>query len=443
MKIFLINNNLRYKNNFILQEFFKEGNLLIYINIYTDYSNKYIFESYHLLELEKKLPIKILYIDDFINFFKNLKFTIKKSIELYGDLFIINWIKSVINGMIKNYSNNLEYSKDIGMFLEKNINFHILKSNLLIESYVKEYKAFKAFKNYYMNKIEKFNIIEYYDLSKKFNIIKEFKEYFLETQLKNLKTYTFNNFPLGEEEAYNRWNKFKKILKNYEDNRKILIFNKTSNLSAYINSGIISIEIIWNELLDLNPEHTLIFKEELLWREFAYETYYYIPSMIFHSVNKKFENIPWKYAEDNPDYNKWTKGETGFLLVDAAMKELNTTGYMFNRCRMVTSFFLIKNLKIHWLMGANYFMEKLIDFDYVLNSFNWQWVNGSGRNPNPYFRIFNPTLQLKNFDKNLEYVKGFLGNIKEHENNFPPIVDFNKSKMEMLDLYKKYLIYNK
>lgn len=486
MKIFIINNNLRYKNNFILEEVAKHGGLIIYINRYgynNNSSNKYIWESYNLLNLQKKLPLKILYFErevELINFLINLE---DINFEIYGDIFFINEIKILIDDFRKEEKDEWDLGNHSQEFYENinklNVVYNITKSNNLIsyqEHSLKEYKLYKGFKNCYIDNIIKFNIVEDYHfelaIQKQNNYIKiyskikdftiykfttSYEEYYIENKLKNLPPYEFSeNFPIGEEEAYNRWNEFKDSLKNYEVNRNIPSLNKTSKLSPYINSGIISIEIIWNELLEITPEYTLIFKEELLWREFAYHTYYYNPNMIDNSIYEKFEKIPWHqlYDSDN-DYiyneitkelldnkaslfNKWKNGETGFLIVDAAMKELNTTGYMFNRCRMITACFLIKNLKVYWTLGMFYFMEKLLDGDYIINSFNWQWVNGSGRNSLPYFRVFNPIAQLEKFDKNLEYTKKYL-NVNTHEKNFPPIVNYNKSREEILDIYRKYI----
>jgi deoxyribodipyrimidine photo-lyase len=445
MKIFLINNNLRYKNNLLLEEACKDGGLIIYLSMrYGENSNKYIWESYNLLNLQKQLPIKILYFDgevELINFLINLE---DKNFEIYGDIYFIREFQLIVNiykQKDKDKSFNLQDYPE--KFFEKintlNIEYNIIKSNLLIDTYeyTKEYKVYTAFKNNFINTIGKFNIIEEYNFKKITN--NNYKEYFLENRLKDLPLYDFQeNFPIGEEAAYKRWEDFKDSLKDYEVNRNIPALNNTSKLSPYINSGIISVEIMYNELLNINSAHTLVFKQELLWREFAYHTYYYNPSMIYNSLNEKFENIPWKYNEDNPPYDKWTKGETGFMMVDAGMRELNTSGYMFNRCRMLVASFLIKNLQIHWYIGAAYFMEKLLDGDYVINSFNWQWVNGSGRDAAPYFRIFNPILQLEKFDKDLVYVGKYL-NLKTYERDYPTIIDFQKSREEILDLYKKYI----
>jgi deoxyribodipyrimidine photolyase len=442
VKIFLINNNLRYKNNFILEEAFKYGGLIIYINPYMSWmeKNKYIWESYNLLDLQKKLPVKILYFflwdREIINFLINLE----EDFQIYGDVYFIRELKKIIN--IYKQEKNENSNKFHEDFQKLNIEYHVVKSNTLLipTSYKKEYKVYTAFKNNFINNIGKFKIIEDYDFSQLKN--NNYEEYYVENKLKELKDlppYKFSeDFPIGEEAAYKRWEDFKDSIKDYEVNRNIPYLNNTSKLSPYINSGIISVEIIWNELLKMDPAPTLVFKQELLWREFAYHTYYYNPSMVSHSINEKFEKIPWKYKEDNPPYDKWEKGETGFMMVDGGMRELNTTGYMFNRCRMIVASFLIKNLKVHWYVGANYFMRHLLDGDYVINAFNWQWVNGSGRDAAPYFRIFNPILQLEKFDKDLKYVGKYL-NLKTYEKDYPPIIDFQKSREEILALYKKYI----
>ncbi len=420
MKIFLINNNLRYKHNFILQDFFKHGNLLVYVNIYSQGSSKYIFEGHHILSLQKQLSVKILYFHSeaqFIKFLQNLK----TNIQLYGEIFFINWIQDFLT---KN------------KIIDISIDFNVTKSNILLQSYQKQYRVYTPFKNAHIDKIELFDIIHQYEVtSPKHN---SYKQHFCEHQLTHLPEYNFKEFPIGEQSAYNRWNYFKSIIKDYKEGRDTPSTQHTSRLSAYINAGVLSVEVLWNESLKLPTDHALLFRQQLMWRDFAHHTYYYIPSMIFTSIYSKFENIPWKYESE--EFEKWKLGQTGFLMIDAAMIELNTTGYMFNRCRMLTASFLIKNLKIYWLTGANYFMEKLIDFDYILNSFNWQWVNGSGMDSAPYFRIFNPYLQLEKFDKNLQYVNQYIPNHQEHSNKYKETIDFSISRSEILKLYKEFII---
>ena len=420
MKIFLINNNLRYRNNTILQEFLKHGDLLVYLNIYSPQSSKYIFEGYHLLSLQKQLQCKILYFHnetEFISFIHRLNTTI----DIYGEIFFIHWIQDFIT---KNNINDIS------------INFNITKSNILLQSYHKHYKVYTPFKNAHINEITPFDIIDKYDIhnSKTNTHI----TYYCEHQLANLPEYNFKDFPIGEQAAYDRWNYFKSIIQDYKEGRDTPCVKHTSRLSAYINAGVVSVEILWNDSLQLPVEYALLFRQQMMWRDFSHHTYHYIPSMIFNSIHDKFEKVPWKY--ESPEFEQWKQGHTGYLMIDAAMIELNTTGYMFNRCRMLTASLLIKNLKIYWLMGANYFMEKLVDFDYILNSFNWQWVNGSGTDAAPYFRIFNPHLQLEKFDKNLQYVKQYIPSPEEHMTKYKEIVNFPVSRSEILQLYKEFII---
>ena len=420
MKIFLINNNIRYANNYILQEFFEHGDLLVYLNIYSPQSSKYIFEGYHLLSLQKQLSAKILYFHNELEFTTFLKH-LNTNIEIYGEIFFIHWIQEFLT------KNNVH---DIS------INFNITKSNILLQSYIKHYKVYTPFKNAHINDIKPFNIIENYNIKNlKSN---QYHQYFCENQLENLPEYNFKDFPIGEQAAYDRWNSFKLIIQDYQEGRSAPYVKHTSRLSAYINAGVVSVEILWNDSLQLPMEHALLFRQQMMWRDFSHHTYHYIPSMIFNSIYDKFEKVPWKY--ESPEFEHWKRGQTGFLMIDAAMIELNTTGYMFNRCRMLTASLLIKNLKIYWLMGANYFMEKLVDFDYILNSFNWQWVNGSGMDAAPYFRIFNPHLQLEKFDKNLQYVKQYIPNLEEHMIKHQEIVDFSTTRSEILELYKEFIV---
>ena len=155
---------------------------------------------------------------------------------------------------------------------------------------------------------------------------------------------------------------------------------------------------------------------------------FHFPEVINENFKAKYDGIVWR--NDELDFEKWKKGETGYPLVDAGMRQLNRTGYMHNRVRMVVASFLCKHLLIDWRWGEAYFAEKLLDFELSSNNGNWQWSAGTGCDAAPYFRIFNPTEQLKKFDPKMEYTKKWVTEF------LPPIIDHSFARKRALEVYK-------
>ena len=175
--------------------------------------------------------------------------------------------------------------------------------------------------------------------------------------------------------------------------------------------------------------------------------------MCFSVILEKYDKIKWRNAP--VDFKKWCEGKTGFPIVDACMRQMNTTGYMHNRGRMIVSSFLIKNLWIDWRWGEQYFANKLTDYNISANNGGWQWGSGGGTDAQPYFRIFNVWTQAKKFDAQCEYIKKWVPELKDipvkdilgwdkchekHDIDYPkPIVDHSETRKRALDLFKKYL----
>ncbi len=196
---------------------------------------------------------------------------------------------------------------------------------------------------------------------------------------------------------------------NYDDERDYPYLNKTTRLSAYIKFGCISIREIYYTL-PLN--HGII--RELFWHDFYAIITFHFPYIFQKSFNKKYENIKWNNNDDL--FNKWVNGMTGFPLIDAAMRQIKICGWMHNRCRMVVASFLVKNLLIDWRKGEEYFAKSLVDYDPSSNNGGWQWCASTGTDSQPYFRIFSPTLQMKRFDKDCEYIKLWIPELREVPN---------------------------
>ena len=223
---------------------------------------------------------------------------------------------------------------------------------------------------------------------------------------------------IGESFALKLMNEFFSVgIQDYSEGRNFPIRKNVSRLSPYLHWGQISPHTLWYEVSNIEQEvgekNVEIFKSELGWREFFYNLLYHFPQIQKCNLQTKFDKFPWE--NNNSFLDAWKKGQTGFPIVDAGMRELWETGYMHNRVRMITGSFLVKNLLIHWNQGEEWFWDCLFDADYASNSASWQWVAGTGTDSAPYFRIFNPVTQGKKFDPTGEYIRKFIPELR----NFP------------------------
>lgn len=223
-----------------------------------------------------------------------------------------------------------------------------------------------------------------------------------------------------------------KSLDNYDEVRNFPSQDKTSYLSPYFRFGLVSVRKM--VLLALKTNAT--FLSELIWREFFMQVLFHFPKVVTNNFKQKYDAIPWRNNEK--EFKKWCKGQTGYPMVDAGMRQLNKTGYMHNRVRMITSGFLCKHLLIDWRWGEAYFAEKLLDYELSANNGNWQWAAGTGCDAAPYFRVFNPESQLKKFDKNLEYIRNWIEDYDELTYP-PPIVEHKMARERAITTYKKAL----
>lgn len=222
-----------------------------------------------------------------------------------------------------------------------------------------------------------------------------------------------------------------KLISNYQATRNFPAVNGTSMLGAYLRFGAVSIRKMIAKAIE-NKNET--FWNELIWREFFMQILWHFPHTINKSFKEKYDRIEWNNNED--DFKKWCEGKTGYPMVDAGMRELNATGHMHNRVRMVVASFLCKHLLIDWRWGETYFAQKLFDYEQASNVGNWQWAAGSGVDAAPYFRIFNPTEQIKKFDKDLKYIKKWVPEVESFD--YPkPIVDHKEARERCLKVYKE------
>jgi len=195
------------------------------------------------------------------------------------------------------------------------------------------------------------------------------------------------------------------VIDDYDLYRDLPGIDKTSYVSPHLRFGTVSIRKVVSIAIQKNQT----FLSELIWREFFMQILFHFPKVVTNNFKRNYDGIEWR--DNISEFNKWCDGNTGYPLVDAGMRQLNETGYMHNRVRMVAAGFLCKHLLINWKLGEAYFADKLLDYELSSNNGNWQWAAGTGCDAAPYFRVFNPIIQLEKFDKNLEYVKKWIPEI--------------------------------
>ena len=223
------------------------------------------------------------------------------------------------------------------------------------------------------------------------------------------------------------------LIKKYEATRNFPAKDSTSRLGPHLRFGTVSIR---NIIKQATAEQNEIFWQELIWREFFMQILWHFPHTATESFKPQYDRIVWRNNEQ--EFKAWCDGKTGYPLVDAGMRQLNETGFMHNRVRMLVGSFLCKHLLIDWRWGEAYFAEKLHDYEMASNVGNWQWVAGCGVDAAPYFRIFNPTTQIEKFDKDLKYIKQWVPDFQELK--YPtPIVDHKFARERCLETYKRAL----
>ena len=377
----------------------------------------FIFDN--LLEIDLKLKKKY---NSSINVFKG------NPIEIFKELIKDYKINSVFtNNDYEPYA--LSRDKSIKNFLEKNqIQFKSFKDQVIFEKnevvkddgspyvvYTPYMRKWKANLNEDLSKLaEKEVVNNFYNSS--ISALMELSKYGFVENDKKIEVFKLN----------------KDIVTKYADTRNFPSINSTSKLGPYLRFGTVSVRKIVSGLLKFKDQ---TFLNELIWREFFMQILFHFPHTAKKSFKSKYDKIIW--LNDPKSFEAWKNGETGFPLVDAGMKELNNTGFMHNRVRMITASFLCKHLLIDWRLGEKYFALKLNDYEMASNIGNWQWASGSGVDAAPYFRIFNPHTQITKFDKNREYINKWVDtNSKSYPNE---IVDHKFARQRCLDTYKMYL----
>ncbi|MBD64966.1 MAG: deoxyribodipyrimidine photolyase [Halobacteriovoraceae bacterium] len=304
----------------------------------------------------------------------------------------------------------------------------------------------------YLKKLEKGNLDKAFSLTWKKLLGTDLPQDVLEAYVTSNQEKVDIEIPeAGSLAALSKLKEFKKKIDEYGDKRDIPSIAGTSKFSMYLKNGTITVPqiIAYFQLTPYKKKKNSrdTFFSELIWREFYYHILYRHPHVEKKSFNPKYEDLKWE--NDKKLFKAWCEGKTGFPIVDAGMRELNQTGWMHNRVRMIVASFLTKDLLIDWRWGEQYFMEKLLDGDLAPNNGGWQWAASTGCDAQPYFRIFNPWLQSKRFDPEGEYIKTYIPELSDipakqlhkpilgHDSYPEPIVDHSEQRDKALKLYKE------
>ena len=460
MNIFLHHKDLRYQDNTTLNLMSKELKDIIPIFIFPpeqidSKKNKYFSHNFVQFMCESLIELK----KDYLKKKGNLNFYKGDTLDVLKDIHKKYKIENI--GFNVDYS---PYAKKrdtsiINWAKKENINIYTEEDILLqdlLEGDTKSinsgnpYKVFTPFMKYLRSTFDVRNISK-----KKPSLINKSIITKYSINDKDLKLFYQQNDNLNVKSGRHEAKKKLKLIKKqqeYDEMRNCLTY-KTTHLSAYTNLGLLSIREIYHYCLEkLGKDNGII--NELYWRDFYYNIIYFYPQVVGNSFKEKYDNIKWR--NDKKEFKSWCEGKTGFPIVDACMRQMNTIGYMHNRGRMIVASFLTKDLLIDWRWGEKYFATQLQDYSISANNGGWQWTAGTGTDSQPYFRIFNPWSQSKSYDPNCEYIKKWIPELEEVTNKdihewdkkykdyksikYPePIVDHKKERLNTLKIYKKYI----
>ena len=396
----------------------------------------FIFDRKILDNLEDKRDKRVSFIHEKL---KEIDSEIKKH---HSSLFVLNDItikafENLCNDFdVKEVFTNHDYEpyaierdSKIKKFLEeKKIPLHTFKDQVIFEKNEvskpngEPYTIFTPYSNTWKQKLKKEEIKHFPSEKYLSNLFKTKPFHFL-----SLKEIGFEEMDLD----FPKLNISEELIRLYDETRNIPAIEGTSFASLYLRFGTVSVR----KLVNLANKTNEKWLNELIWREFFMMILFHFPYVVNENFKKKYDNIEWRNNEN--EFELWCKGETGYPMVDAGMRQLNETGWMHNRVRMIVSGFLCKDLLIDWRWGEAYFAEKLLDYELSSNNGNWQWAAGTGCDAAPYFRIFNPHEQIKKFDPKLNYIKKWIKNFRP--GYLPEIVKHDFARKRALEVYKKAL----
>ncbi|MDR2223865.1 MAG: DNA photolyase family protein [Flavobacteriaceae bacterium] len=425
--VFWFRRDLRLEDNVGLYHALNAGHKVLLL---------FLFDKAILRQFPKKLDRRVDYIHQTV---ERLNKTLKKddtSIKvLYGH------VKDCFTDLLNEYQITAVYcnedyeqasiqrDKEVKDFLQrKNIAFHSFKDHVIFngKEIVKKdglpYQIYTPYAKVWRNQLREVNLREFdvpYDFSMCIS---------LQAELPSLEDLGF----LPSNKQYDRIDLSDLVLTTYTIDRDYPAKQLTSQIGIDLRFGTISIRQAVRYALKQNDT----WLAQLIWRDFFMQILYHFPHVEKSSFRPQYDNIIWRNKED--EFEKWCLGQTGYPLVDAGMRELNATGYMHNRVRMVVASFLCKHLLIDWRWGEAYFAQYLNDYDLAANNGNWQWAAGSGCDAAPYFRVFNPIAQQEKFDAQLVYIKKW---VPEYQTGAycEPIVEHKEARERAIFVYKQGL----
>jgi deoxyribodipyrimidine photo-lyase len=427
VNIFWFRRDLRLNDNTGLFHALKSGLPVIPV---------FIFDEYILSELEDRHDRRVSFIYDAIqNLNKQLNGLESSMVVVHGKP-VEEITKLTERFTVEKVFANHDYEPYVinrdglvkEILSEKGIQFHTYKDQVIFEKneIVKpsgaSYSVFTPYSKKWKATLKQEHLKQF--------IIEKYWDRFY--QQEKFKMPSLSELGFIKSEYPEEWKMNETIIKNYNETRDIPSMEGTSRVGIHLRFGTISIRSVVKKALELNET----FLNELIWREFFMQMLWREPRLEFECFRKEYDAINWRNNEI--EFALWCEGRTGYPIVDAGMRELNTTGFMHNRVRMITASFLVKHLLIDWRWGEAWFAQKLLDYELASNLGNWQWVAGCGCDAAPYFRIFNPETQTKRFDPEGKYIRKW---VPEFETlSYPsPIVEHQFARNRCLKAFKSAL----
>ncbi|MEO6541242.1 MAG: deoxyribodipyrimidine photo-lyase, partial [Ferruginibacter sp.] len=398
----------------------------------------FIFDTIILDQVDNKADRRVEFIHAALEEMQNTLIKLGSSLEIFyatpAEAFAVLFEKYTIEKVFTNHDYELyarERDTGIASLLKtKNASLHSFKDQVIFEKHEvikddgKPYTVFTPYSRKWKSALTDFHLRSYPTEKYFINFYRQ-----LPVLIPSLLSMGFT----AVEKPFPTKELNEQLILKYGEQRNFPAISGTSRLGVHLRFGTISIRKIANESSSLSGT----FLNELIWRDFYQMILWHFPHVgKGKSFKPAYDEIEWR--RDKGEFEKWCNGQTGYSIVDAGMRELNATGFMHNRVRMIVASFLSKHLLLDWRLGEAYFAEKLLDFDLAANNGGWQWAAGSGCDAAPYFRIFNPYLQTKKFDPKLEYINRWVPELNEL--NYPsPIVEHEFARKRCLEVYAKGL----